>query len=64
LLLREGIAQALFNEADGQMRHVDADPFATQLFSRMNGGAADSRRSKKPSQLAFQIYSWQRTLSA
>ena len=44
--LRKGVAQAVADEADGQMGHVDANPAAIELFGRMNGGAAATKGIK------------------
>jgi hypothetical protein len=41
---REGIAQALLDQRDGEMRDVDADPLALELLGGVNGGAAAAER--------------------
>ncbi len=40
----KGIAQALFDQADGKVGDVDANPLPTELFRRMDGGAAVAER--------------------
>jgi hypothetical protein len=35
----KGIAQALFDQADGKVGDIDAYPLPPQLFRRMDGGA-------------------------
>jgi hypothetical protein len=42
--LGEGIAQAFFDQPDGQMGDVDADPLAAQLLGGVDGGAAAAER--------------------
>lgn len=42
----KGIAQALFDQADGKVGDVDADPGPPEFLSRMNGGAATAERIK------------------
>lgn len=37
---RKGIAQALFDQSDGKVGDVDADPAPPEFFRRMDGGAA------------------------
>lgn len=43
---RKGIAQALFDQADGKVGDVDADPLPPEFFRRMDGGAATAERVK------------------
>ena len=44
--LRKGVAQAVADEADGQMGHVDSEPAAIEFIRRMNGGAAATKGIK------------------
>lgn len=37
---RKGIAQALFDQSDGKVGDVDADPTPPEFFRRMDGGRA------------------------
>ena len=42
--LREGVAQALLDQADGEVGDVDADPLPPELLRRVDGGAAAAER--------------------
>ena len=40
----EGVAQALLDQADGEVGDVDADPLPPELLRRVHGGAAAAER--------------------
>ena len=44
--IREGRAQTLFDQADGKMGDVDADPTTPKFLGGMDGGAAAAERVK------------------
>ena len=44
LHVREGVAQALLDQADGEVGDVDADPMPPEFLRRMDGGAAAAER--------------------
>ncbi len=42
----EGVAQALFDQADGKVGDVDANPLSPEFFGGVDGGAAAAERVK------------------
>lgn len=66
---RKGVDQPSFNQADGKVRNVDADPLAIELLHRMNCGPAAAegikdniafvgRRGDSPLKKRQRLLSW------